>query len=111
MSFDLADLTPETMSPYVAQSFGVETSMGEVSLTLDNVKIFEKSDIRDNVLEIDGRELPARKAFALTFEGPIDPQLESDSYKVTHETLGTFALFLSPFRRDRDCMLYEAVFN
>ncbi|MBN8189622.1 MAG: DUF6916 family protein [Salipiger thiooxidans] len=111
MAVDLITASPETFEAYIGDSFHVETEAGPVSLTLDNIKRFEKSDIRDNELQIGDVLYPPRKAFALTFEGPTSPVLMSATIKLTHASLGQIHLFLSPFRLDRDCALYEAVFN
>ena len=111
MTIDLAQATHESFADLVGQAFEVRTSAGAVVLTLDNIKLFPASALRDNRLEVDGRVLPARAAFALTFEGPREPMLESGSYDIHHPDTGTMWLLLSPFRRDHDCMLYECVFN
>ncbi|MBI1385546.1 MAG: hypothetical protein GC150_11610 [Rhizobiales bacterium] len=108
---DLVTATHETFGPFIGEVFEVETEQGPVSLTLDNVKIFEGSGVRDNHLEIDGRVYPPRKAFALTFVGPLEPVLAPQVHAIQAATAGRLELFLSPFRRDRDCMLYESVFN
>jgi hypothetical protein len=111
MTIDLANATPDTFRPYVGQRFLVDSAAGPVALTLDNVKTFDTSMIRDSVVEVGGVTIPPRRAFALTFEGPVAPVLSSAQVVMTHPDLGDMALFVSPFRQDRDCMLYEAVFN
>ncbi|KIC47791.1 hypothetical protein [Tateyamaria sp. ANG-S1] len=111
MSIDLITATSESFAPYVGQIFTVDSETGPVPLTLDNIKIFKASTVRDNDLTIDGVHYPARQAFALTFEGPREPVLANDVMQLRHEGLGSFALLLSPFRQDHDCMLYEVVFN
>ncbi|WP_299658220.1 hypothetical protein [uncultured Tateyamaria sp.] len=111
MTFDPMTAAPQDFDAYVGDRFEVRAETGPVTLMLDNVKIFEGSTIRDNIVVIDDAEIPPRKAFALTFEGPVQPVLASTVYAMTHPALGDMDLFLSPFRQDRDCMLYEAVFN
>ena len=111
MAINLMNATEETFEPFIGSAFVFETDFGRVELTLDNIKAFPSSTVRDNHLEIDGEVVPPRKAFALTFVGSREPVLPSSTYKVTHETTGTFDLFLSPFRQDHDCMLYESTFN
>ncbi len=81
------------------------------SLGLSPDTIFETSTVRDNSLSVGGIDYPARKAFGLTFEGPVAPILVSAMVELSHPTLGTLALFLSPFRQDRELVLYEALFN
>ncbi len=111
MSINLVTANHETFAPYVNTLFTIETSAGPVTLTLDNVKMFEKSDIRDNHLEIDGVVYPPRRPFALTFVAPREPLLESRIYRMIHAEIGEIELFISPFRQDHDCTLYETVFN
>ncbi len=111
MAIDLITADHETFRPYLKQTFEVETEDGPVRLVLDNIKIFESSTKRDSHLEIDGIVYPPRKAFALTFEGPRAPVLPALTYRVSHTEIGTLELFLSGFRQDHDCMLYESTFN
>jgi len=99
------------MQPHCGQEFTVMAPDGAVVLVLDNVKLLSEATKRDNKLVIDGRELPPRRAFSLTFEGPHDPVLPPRTYPVSHATLGQFDMFLSAFRQDQDCTLYEAGFS
>lgn len=111
MTIDLVTATADTFRPHVGQSFTVATAVGPLGLTLDNVKVFEGSTIRDNRIEVGGVLHPPRKAFALTFEGPREPVLAPGQMLLAHPVLGGLQLFVSPFRQDHDCTLYEAVFN
>lgn len=111
MTIDLVTATAEMFSARVGEQFSVDTGAGPVTLTLDNVKIFERSTIRDNRVEVEGVLHPPRQAFALTFEGPRDPVLAPRMIVLTHPDLGALTLFVSPFRQDHDCTLYESVFN
>ena len=111
MTIDIITATHDTFMPYVGDTFTVEQNGAKVSLILDNVKIFENSTIRDNHVEIDGVVYPPRQAFALTFEGPREPVLPSDTLTLMHADIGALSLFVSAFRQDHDCMLYESVFN
>ncbi|WP_146344152.1 DUF6916 family protein [Phaeobacter marinintestinus] len=111
MAIDMIKATHETFAPYVSQDFNVQSEAGDITFRLDNVKIFHGSTVRDNTLEIDGVFYPPRKAFALTWEGPRDPQLGPGTYVIENDQTGPMTLYVSPFRRDHDCMLYESVFN
>lgn len=111
MTIDLATADAETFRPHVGETFTVASTLGPIDLILENIKVFEGSTIRDAEVVVDGTVLPPRKAFALTFLGPLDPVLHSGQASVTHARAGTLTLFLSPFRRDPDGMLYESVFN
>jgi len=109
--FDMISAAPEDFGPHTGEPFTVQTEAGPLTLILDNVKRFERSMIRDKVVRIEGEALPPRQAFALTFEGPVTPVLASAMVTLQHATLGDLTLFLSPFRQDEDCVLYEALFN
>lgn len=111
MSIDLVTATADTFRRHVGQAFTVDSVAGPVVLTLDNIKIFDGSTIRDNHLEIGGVVYPPRKAFALTLVGPRDPVLRPAMMALTHPEIGPLTLFVSPFRQDHDCTLYETVFN
>lgn len=108
---DLANVVPEDFDPYVGKTFVVSNGTSLVSMVLDNVKRFERSDMRDTVVEVDGQAVPPRRAFALTFEGPREPLLGQGTMSVEETQLGRFSLFLAPFRQDAKSTLYEAVFN
>ena len=59
-----------------------------------------------------GPDLPARsEPFSILFRGPRTPVLPQRIYRIEHETLGTFDLFIVPVGPDAGGMQYEAVFN
>lgn len=111
MPIDLIAADHDSFAPFVGTVFTAAAPAGPVALTLDNVKLLSEATRRDNRVEIDGREHPPRRAFSLTFEGPTEPVLPQGIYRLEHPGCGTLELFLSPFRQDRDCMLYEAGFS
>jgi hypothetical protein len=111
MTIDPISATAETFEPFLKQSFQIQTESGPIEVILDNIKIYENSGVRDSHLEIDNRVYPIRQAFALTFEGPREPTLVSQMYKITHPETGMLELFISGFRQDHSCMLYESIFN
>jgi hypothetical protein len=111
MTIDLVTATADTFRPHVGAQFTVATEVGPVMLRLDNVKLFEGSTVRDNRVEVGGIVHPPRQAFALTFEGPREPVLAPRQVVLTNPILGDLSLFVSPFRQDHDCTLYESVFN
>lgn len=111
ISTDIAQITHDSFQDFIGQVFEISSGAGRVSLILDNIKRFPGSMVRDARLVVEGVELPPRAAFALTFEGPREPIIDSGTYEISHPETGTMLLFLSPFRQDMDCMLYECVFN
>ena len=52
-----------------------------------------------------------RKPFSIILRGPRDRRLPQMIYKVQHEKLGAFEIFLVPVGVDEKGYHYEAVFN
>jgi hypothetical protein len=59
----------------------------------------------------EGVSTPKQEQFALLFRGPLDHFLQQKIYRMEHEKLGEFDLFLVPVGRDQNGFQYEAVFN
>lgn len=106
---DLALLKPTDFEPLCGCAVAVEGV--PVTLTLDNVKEHGPHTRRDGHIEIGGRVLPPRQAFALVLEGPREPLLGQGTYGLDFPGLGTLGLFMVPFRQDATCTLYEITFN
>ena len=51
------------------------------------------------------------ESFALLFEGPADQSLSQQTYRFSHERLGSFDLFIVPVSAERNARQYEAIFN
>ena len=51
------------------------------------------------------------ECFSLEFQGPKDEVLDQGTFELTHETLGTFALFMTPVEENERGRVYQAVFN
>jgi hypothetical protein len=54
---------------------------------------------------------PKFETFSLIFSGSCEPALPQQIFRLQHERLGAFDLFLVPIAREPDGMKYEAVFN
>ena len=54
---------------------------------------------------------PSQEQFALLFHGPQNPFLPQGIYRLKHERLGEFEIFLVPVGRTQNGFQYEAVFN
>ncbi|WP_049643247.1 DUF6916 family protein [Candidatus Rhodobacter oscarellae] len=109
--FNVARASEDIFKPLVRDTFRVAVGSQTIELTLDNIKIFENSGVRDTKVVVEGVEIPAKKAFALTLEGPREPVLDPTIYALSHDTLGTMQVYMSPFRQDATSTLYEVVFN
>jgi hypothetical protein len=60
---------------------------------------------------VEGVSTPNHEQFSLLFQGPQTPFLPQMTYRVEHDRLGEFSLFLVPVARTPDGFQYEAVFN
>jgi hypothetical protein len=52
-----------------------------------------------------------REPFSILFNTPGDTVLSQKIYRIEHDTLGTFDLFLVPINKDKQGVQYEAVFT
>ncbi len=92
------DLTRDGMAEYANTSFVVldaPTAPVTVQLT-----------------EVTPRSATARQeVFSLMFRGPADRFLPQKTYRLKHDRLGEFDLFLVPVEQDKEEFIYEAAFN
>ena len=59
-----------------------------------------------------GCEPPARRQpFSIVFRGPGDVLLPQRIYRIEHEEIGAFDLFLVPIGLDEEGLRYEAIFT
>ena len=52
-----------------------------------------------------------REPFSIVFRGPHDSPIGQGTYKIGHDKMGAFDLFLVPIAPDKDGRYYEAVFT
>jgi len=57
------------------------------------------------------RSVPGSESFSIVFRGPADAFLPQAIYRMHHDEIGTFELFIVPIRQDAHGFYYEAVFN
>ena len=53
----------------------------------------------------------SERPFSIVFRGPRDPLLPQRIYRMEHEEIGAFEIFLVPIGPDEEGLLYEAIFN
>jgi hypothetical protein len=92
----LENATPSTFSEHLNTTFRLHYEPSVVELEL--IELFDGST-------------PRQVRFSLVFRGPHDPFLAQRIYKMEHEQLGAFDLFIVPIKREEDGLYYEAVFN
>ena len=99
-------LTEENFSRYLYSKFLIYTSpLTAVSLELINVKHWDSTSTKH------ATEAAKLDSFSVLFRGPRKPALESRTYRITHDQMGTFDLFISPVNDSKKERLYQAVFN
>ena len=54
---------------------------------------------------------PRQEQFSIQFRGPLNLFLNQGMYRMKHDKIGTFDLFLVPIRQEEDGFYYEAAFN
>jgi hypothetical protein len=58
-----------------------------------------------------GRSTPRQEQFSLLFRAAQDVPLQQGMFRLEHDKIGAFNLFLVPVRKDEQGFCYEAVFN
>lgn len=51
------------------------------------------------------------EAFSIVFRAPVEAPVEQRIYRLEHESIGAFELFLVPIGKSLEGVRYEAVFN
>jgi hypothetical protein len=100
----------------VIESFTVETFAPRLRETFriypDGAPPLEAELIEVTALDAGSAGDGDRRApFSIVLHGPTDRLLPQRTYRVEHEAIGTFDLFLVPIGPDQEGMRYEAVFG
>jgi hypothetical protein len=99
-----ATLTENEFSQHLNTKYRVNVDAPKpIELELLAVKSYLN---KDNPSEQGGME-----RFSIDFRGPADIMLPQRTYRLSHEKMGDFDLFLVPIRREELGFRYEAVFN
>jgi hypothetical protein len=101
----LDDLTLATFASLLHGRFRADLGTGE-PLALELVEAVDLGGHSATASPRPGERSP----FSIVFRGPREPVLSQRTYRVEHERLGAFELFLVPVGRDESGMRYEAVF-
>src|SRR5690242_15009113 len=98
----LEAFTLATFAERLGESFRAHPDVGP-PLT---VELIEATDLS-------GGKPPAdhRAPFSIVFRGPLTPLLPQKIYRLEHDALGAFELFIVPIGPDAHGMRYEAVFG
>ena len=94
----LEDLTRDVLAENMNTTFRAQHEM----LGTFNWDLIAVSELKSS---------PRQQAFSILFRGPLDPIFGQGLYRLEHDRLGAFDLFIVPIGREPDGMRYEAVFN
>jgi hypothetical protein len=102
----LNSLTEEVLSGYLNTRFQVHTSSGTaINLELIKVTGWQPTSAAKSA------NAANLECFSALFRGPRRNALESGTYRITHDQLGDFELFITPVNDHKKEQFYEAVFN
>jgi len=96
-----AELTEREFSKHLNSQFRLKVKNHDLPLQLVEVKPYLAQENEQQGLE----------RFSVFFEGPGDPLLPQRVYRLAHDRMGDFDLFLVPISGDHRGYRYEAVFN
>jgi hypothetical protein len=57
------------------------------------------------------RSTPRQEQFSVVFRAPASVPARQGLYRVKHDALGEFDIFLAPFKADNESVFFEAFFN
>lgn len=102
----LENFSVDTFSPRVGEPFriGVDGS-GEQDLQLVEAVMIGTASAKS------WAEKGNRGPFSLVFRGRRDAVLQQRTYRMEHDGIGSFDIFLVPIGADAEGMRYEAVFT
>lgn len=100
-----ASLTEEEFSRHLNTKFGVRLELPQLP-----------GPIELELVEVQGRpsgpdEQQGMERFSAFFRGPGHVRLNQHTFRLVHDRMGEFEIFLVPVAQDAQGFLYEAVFN
>ncbi len=100
----LEDFTVETFSEHLGSTFRIHPG---VPPPLD-VELISATGLGGST----GEEPPgSRQPFSIVFRGPGDALLPQRIYRMEHDRIGSFELFIVPIGPDEKGLRYEAIFT
>lgn len=95
----LEHLTRESLSAQLNTKFRLSPEP-EKTVELELVEVEAHGDVAGQT-----------ERFSALFRGPLDYFFPQSTYRMEHEQLGDFELFIVPIRKDGAGFYYEATFN
>ena len=97
----LETFTRSTFEPLLGDTFRVHLGgPGAIEVVLTDASELSMASAR-----------PDRTPFSIVFRGPAGGILPQGTYRMDHQGLGAFDLFLVPIGADGEAVRYEAVFT
>lgn len=103
------DLSEETFSRYVNTKFRIYTSP-LTAIDLELIKV-SRREPPSSEKAAKSAKTPKLDCFSVVFRGPRKQALESRTYRVEHDQMGAFDLFITPVDDHKKQRRYQAVFN
>src|SRR5215510_2262121 len=97
----MAELTEREFSKHVNSKFNLALSDRSLQLQLVEVKAYLPKGLEEQGME----------RFSAFFDGPGELLLPQRMYRLAHDVMGEFDIFLVPVSGDQRGYRYEAVFN
>ena len=94
-------LTEQEFAQQVGTNFQLKLDQRSIELNLSEVKGYPSGP----------NEQTGMERFSVFFDGPADPFLPQSLYRLEHERMSEFDLFLVPVAKTDQGFRYEAVFN
>jgi hypothetical protein len=102
----LETFTVATFSPHVGDKFRVfYNPTSALELTLASAEELGTASARE------WSRASGRAPFNLTFAGPREAFLPQGTYRIEHDDLGSFELFIVPLGPGGEGLLYEVIFT
>ena len=98
-------LNRETFSRYLNTKFSF--ALGDAKAVA--VKLVEVSNLTPKTAKLSAAN--GKECFSAVFIGSHKTPLRQETYVVTHESMGKFAMFVVPVGGNKEGVHYEAVFN
>ena len=102
----LFTMTRETFSQYVNTTFVIDPGY---TFPIET-RLIEVIDLRSTADQ--KKNAPGKECFSILFQ-PTGPEksVKQNTYRVRHDALGTFDLFVVPMRDKQGRLFYEAIIN
>ena len=94
----IENFTLDTFTPHLNSTFRIKPEAADAF----ELQLVEANDVGST---------PRQEQFSIVFRGPHNPRLVQSIYRIEHDEIGTFDLFIVPIKQGQDGMYYEAIFN